>query len=57
MEERIKNLEKENMEIKKILASMLNCIATIAESTSYGTMMKVDDIITYCNNGDLFKNL
>lgn len=56
MEERIKKLEKENQELKKIIATALNCLATIAENTSYSAMVEVERLINYCNNSDIFKN-
>lgn len=54
--ETMEKLEKEHEEIKKIIASMLNCIATISEQTSLPAMMQIEGIINYCNKLDMFKN-
>lgn len=55
MEERIIKLEEENKELKKIIASMLNAMATISESTSKTAMKEVEEIINYCNILPMFQ--
>lgn len=54
MEERIEKLEKENVELKKIIATAINCMVTIAESTCYPAMIEVESLINYCNNSGIF---
>lgn len=46
--EEIEKLKCENSEIKKILITAINCMSTIAESTSYGAVMEVKSLVEYC---------
>lgn len=50
MEEKILRLEKENEELKKIIAMTINCLGRIAEQTSFAAVVQVNEVVEYFNS-------
>lgn len=55
--EEIEDLKKENQEIKKVLASLVSCVVTIADKTShYPIILEAQKVVDCCNATTLFND-